>query len=193
MAKNKVEFSDFEKDGNKASCIVTVNDSGGATADITIRPASDRRGDEVEWSDELSESEIAIVEKVTGKDWQDAVLDAFYQWKNTRGKKPENIVIEKDIEENPIVIPPQDFNDINIKQAKGRANRDSPKLTELKDLIKVQLEMCDPIDTPIICQMRTNEYANLEKQIITQIVEQGKTIGDAIISIEKEFNPNIAD
>lgn len=66
------------------------------------------------------------------------------------------------------------------------------KLSELRRLIKVQLEMCDNANTPTICKMIADKdgYAKVEEMIIRRVAEQADTIGQAIIEVEKEFNPN---
>lgn len=64
------------------------------------------------------------------------------------------------------------------------------KIKELRSLIKAQLEMCDHANTPTVCKMKstTEGYNSVEEMIIRRVAEQGDTIGQAIIEIEKEFN-----
>lgn len=66
----------------------------------------------------------------------------------------------------------------------------SQKLTELKELIKVELDLCDRYSTPTVCKMRNESYAQLEKLIIEKVVVEKRTISSAIIAIEYEFNIN---
>jgi hypothetical protein len=69
------------------------------------------------------------------------------------------------------------------------------KIQELKKLIKVNLEACDPLDTPEVCRIASNpdDYQGLEDKIIRMIVDAGHTISSAIILIEREYNVNMID
>ena len=72
---------------------------------------------------------------------------------------------------------------------------DQNKLNELKTLIKAELDLCNQAKTPTICAMSENaeQYPKLEKMIIDRIKIEGKTIGAAIVSIEREFNINMTN
>ena len=64
------------------------------------------------------------------------------------------------------------------------------KIAELRRLIKTQLDMCDHANTPTVCKMIATDdgYKKVEEMIIRRVAEQGDTIGQAIVEIEKEFN-----
>ncbi len=67
-------------------------------------------------------------------------------------------------------------------------------LERLKELIKAELELCDAISTPTVCEMNTIEnYAELERLIINKVAHQGLSIGQAIVELEKEYNINLID
>lgn len=69
------------------------------------------------------------------------------------------------------------------------------KIKKLKELAEQELEFCDEVDTPYVCQMITTESG--KKKVIDQIVELvGKrsiTISDAIVEIEQTANPQNID
>lgn len=67
-------------------------------------------------------------------------------------------------------------------------------LDRLKELIKAELELCESISTPIVCEMNNPEnYEELERFIINKVAHQGLTIGQAILEIEREYNINLID
>lgn len=172
----KIVYYGFEKqDSKKFVGYFTVNDGEEVEFYVTPGPRSSRDQDETAFTNTPTDQEGDIIFKVTGKDFEEASVDAFYEWKLAKGKKPEEIVYQKDIETAPAPV------------------ADTPQIAELKLLIKTQLEMCNVVDTPMVCQMHHKEYDKLQSLIISRIVEQSMSIGDAIISIEKELNPNIAD
>lgn len=65
------------------------------------------------------------------------------------------------------------------------------KIDKIKELALQELEFCDEVDTPYVCQMIATEEG--KKMVITQIVElvgkRGISIGDAIVEIEQTSNP----
>lgn len=66
-------------------------------------------------------------------------------------------------------------------------------LEQLKDMIKSELDECDPSITPYVCSRNTPEnYKNLEKSILDRVLKaDGETsVSQAIDDIEREFNPN---
>lgn len=65
-------------------------------------------------------------------------------------------------------------------------------VAKLKENIKIELLTCEPIETPYICKnIGTEEgYGTIEKLILKKIVQEKLTIGESIISIENELNPN---
>ena len=69
------------------------------------------------------------------------------------------------------------------------------KINELKTLIKAELDLCNPAKTPTVCSMAANveQYPKLENMIIDRIKIEAKTIGQAIVSIEREFNINMTN
>lgn len=69
------------------------------------------------------------------------------------------------------------------------------KLNELKTLIHSHLNNCDAILHPEICKMKATPegFAQLEKEILERCVDSGKTVGQVMNEIEKEYNPNLAD
>lgn len=74
-------------------------------------------------------------------------------------------------------------------------NPNEKELTELKEAIAAELELCRHNDTPTVCSMKNTPegYAKIEARIIDMVGNGGRTISEAIISIEKEYNPNILD
>lgn len=66
------------------------------------------------------------------------------------------------------------------------------KLAELRRLIKIELEMCDSSNVPTVCQMKNTPegYKKIEQLIINSVMKTGDSIGEAILRIEKEYNPN---
>lgn len=67
------------------------------------------------------------------------------------------------------------------------------QLEELTDLIHVELDSCDMSDTPFVCAELSTEGGKkkLTDIIINDIINRGSTICESIISIEKEYNPNL--
>ncbi len=65
-------------------------------------------------------------------------------------------------------------------------------IEELKEMIKLELDVCDPEVTPYVCSVNTPEnYKNLEKSILDRVLNsEDTTIAGAIEDIEREFNPN---
>jgi len=66
-------------------------------------------------------------------------------------------------------------------------------LKELKENIAVQLDLCEPTSTPTVCSMKATPegYKKLEDMMIELIADGGKTISQAIIDVERAFNPNM--
>lgn len=69
---------------------------------------------------------------------------------------------------------------------------ENKKLNELKALIRNHLNECDNVNLPTICEMKSTKegYEKLEQNVINRIGEQGLTLGQALIQIEKEYNIN---
>jgi uncharacterized protein YtpQ (UPF0354 family) len=68
-------------------------------------------------------------------------------------------------------------------------------LTDFKNNIKEELELCDPIQTPYVCANTQTEagYAVLERLLMAKVLNEKITIGEAIVAIEQELNPYGAD
>lgn len=66
-------------------------------------------------------------------------------------------------------------------------------LKELKENIAIQLDLCEPTPTPTICSMKATPegYKKLEDMMIELIADGGNTISQAIIQVERAFNPNM--
>ena len=66
---------------------------------------------------------------------------------------------------------------------------------KLKDLINLQLENCDKYDYPHVCNMANNPDTRpeLEDMILTQIKGSGISVGNAILRIERAYNPNMME
>ena len=71
------------------------------------------------------------------------------------------------------------------------ATKDS--LQELKDLISLILMDIDKYDYPYVYDMVNDPEVrpNLEENIINLCKETGMTIQDAILQIERDYNPNM--
>jgi len=67
------------------------------------------------------------------------------------------------------------------------------KLNKLKKLIKAELDLCDYKKTPTICKIADDpdQYPGLENKIVKHIINTGSTIGQALVTIEKELNINM--
>lgn len=68
-------------------------------------------------------------------------------------------------------------------------------LERLKELIDIQLENCDQYDYPHVCNMASNPKTRpgLEDMILTLIKGSGVSVGDAILRIERAYNPNMME
>lgn len=71
----------------------------------------------------------------------------------------------------------------------------SPKEQEVLALIRGQLEYCDIETTPMLCKMLMIEgnRPRLERAILEYIKEEGHSIAEAILQVERDHNPNIID
>jgi hypothetical protein len=63
-------------------------------------------------------------------------------------------------------------------------------IEELKNNIRQELELCDPLGTPYICANIENKasYERIEQLIIKKVITAHVTIGEAIIAIETDLN-----
>lgn len=69
------------------------------------------------------------------------------------------------------------------------------KIAKLRTFIKAEINLCDAEKTPYICKISsdTQEYPALEQRIVDLIIDQGYTIGTAIVALERILNPNLND
>lgn len=67
------------------------------------------------------------------------------------------------------------------------------KEEQVKALIRAQLEYCDVETTPKLCEllMFPENRPKLERQILDYIKEDGLTIAEAILQVERDYNPNL--
>lgn len=68
-------------------------------------------------------------------------------------------------------------------------------LDRLNELITIELDNCNDIDWPYVCQMASNPETRkqVEGMIMQQIDASGISVGDAIERIERAYNPNKMD
>ena len=64
---------------------------------------------------------------------------------------------------------------------------------ELKNQISAELSQCNPESTPYICKLIqvANTRANIEADILNTVNKTDSTITQAIITLERELDPNI--
>ena len=69
------------------------------------------------------------------------------------------------------------------------------QLDSLRENIKIELDLCISADTPYVClNIKTPEgYQKIEDLIIQKILTEQITIGQAIIAVETDLNPNSYD
>ncbi len=67
------------------------------------------------------------------------------------------------------------------------------KIDELKIQIRKELDTCLASDTPTVCATKSDKkgYEQIEQRIIEYVTGNKMTIGDAIITLEREMNPNM--
>jgi len=67
------------------------------------------------------------------------------------------------------------------------------ELEKLKILIKAELDLCNKDKTPTVCSLSSDsdEYPKLEQMIIDRISIEGLSISQAIVEIERTYNPNL--
>ena len=66
------------------------------------------------------------------------------------------------------------------------------KMNRLKELIAIELDDCNDVDWPYVCNMAANPKtrAQVEAMIIEQVKAFGISVGEALERIERAFNPN---
>ena len=71
----------------------------------------------------------------------------------------------------------------------------NPKEEQVKALIRAQLEYCDMETTPKLCELLSypENRPKLERQILDYIKEDGLSIAEAILQVERDHNPNMID
>ncbi len=67
------------------------------------------------------------------------------------------------------------------------------QINKLKKLISLELKHCSAGNTPYVCNEKSTPegYQKIEQLIINLIDNNGLTISQAIIEIERTYNPNI--
>ena len=67
------------------------------------------------------------------------------------------------------------------------------KLEKLRILAKAELDLCDSDKTPYVCAINQDEskVSSLIDDIIKLISKHGLTVGQSIVRIERDFNPNL--
>lgn len=63
---------------------------------------------------------------------------------------------------------------------------------KLIENIKIELDLCDPVDTPYVCANIKTEagYKKMQDLIISKILQNKVTISEAILECEADLNPN---
>lgn len=79
-----------------------------------------------------------------------------------------------------------DLNGGNIIEDVGQV------LEEFKRNVREELELCDPHETPHVCANlgATDQFQRIDWVIIQKVLKQRITIGEAIVELENELNPN---
>ena len=68
-------------------------------------------------------------------------------------------------------------------------------LNQLKNNIRLELDMCDSNSTPYVCSQKSTKegYYKIEKMIVDFVCGNAYSINEAISTIEKLYNPNKLD
>lgn len=76
--------------------------------------------------------------------------------------------------------------------AKIYLEKDMTPENRLKEMIKQNLDGCNQILTPTICTLKNSKegFASLGKEIYERCAASGKTVGQVILEIEKEYSAN---
>jgi len=71
----------------------------------------------------------------------------------------------------------------------------SDALKQLKDVIAIMLDDCDPYTYPHVCNMASNPETRpeLEEMIINMAKKTGDSVGAIIHQIERAYNPNMME
>jgi hypothetical protein len=58
--------------------------------------------------------------------------------------------------------------------------------------VREELDLCDPGETPYLCANLAGEdrFEKIDMEIVRKVIKQKITIGEAIVQLEKELNPN---
>ena len=64
---------------------------------------------------------------------------------------------------------------------------------QVKVLIRAQLEYCDVETTPKLCELHhyPENRDKIERAVLAYVREEGLTIAEAIIQLERDYNPNL--
>jgi hypothetical protein len=69
---------------------------------------------------------------------------------------------------------------------------DKSEAAKLIENIKIQLDLCDSVDTPYVCAniKLAAGYKKMQDLIIAKILQNKLTISEAILECEADLNPN---
>ena len=67
------------------------------------------------------------------------------------------------------------------------------QLQELLTLIVAELALCDLDTTPKVCSMYANDPSATIDLVQTYVLTKTIKIGEAIVQVEKDFNPNVIE
>lgn len=69
------------------------------------------------------------------------------------------------------------------------------KIEKLKELIGIELDLCDSYKTPIVCANASNPKTreNIINVILDICLQGNVTVDEAIDQYERTFNPNMAN
>ena len=69
------------------------------------------------------------------------------------------------------------------------------RIAKLKECIGLELDMCDIVNTPTVCQASSTPEGKqlMIQNIFEYCIKMNLEVGQAIVEYEKNFNPNIPD
>jgi len=69
------------------------------------------------------------------------------------------------------------------------------EIQEIKDLIEQELSFCEVMNTPFLCANLSSPEGKQKMidLVFSYVVKRKIYINDAILEVERDFNPNIAD
>lgn len=67
------------------------------------------------------------------------------------------------------------------------------KLAKLRNLAKAELDLCDKNKTPYVCALNNDSetVGDLLNTIVKMVQRYGLTIGQCIVRLERDYNPNL--